>query len=42
MLFLLLALKGTPMLAGMMALVALVQVLDLINDFARGEFSSSR
>ncbi len=38
MLFLLLALKARRMLAGMMALVALVQVLDLVNDLARGEF----
>ncbi len=38
MLLLLLALRARQMLAGFMVLIALIQVVDVINDLARGAF----
>ncbi len=38
MLLLLLALKARRMLAGFMVLIALIQVLDVINDLIRGDY----
>src|SRR5437773_4276084 len=38
MLFLLLAARARRMLAGFMVLIALIQIIDVINDLIRGEF----
>jgi len=38
MLLLLLALRARRMLAGFMVLIALIQVVDVINDLARGDY----
>jgi hypothetical protein len=38
MLLLLLAIRARPMLAGFMAVVALVQLIDIADDLARGDW----